>query len=75
MGSPPSHILDTPEPGVPRASLQGVTQGGVDKDNLSNRSELDCSKLNMHEAHGLKYSTGQLGVTREVLQQTVEGIL
>ncbi|MGM4891913.1 DUF3606 domain-containing protein [Tardiphaga sp. 839_C3_N1_4] len=41
---------------------------------LKNKGQPDRSKINMHEAHEVKYWTHQLGVSREKLQATVEKV-
>jgi 3-oxoacyl-[acyl-carrier-protein] synthase III len=41
---------------------------------LKNKGQPDRSKINMHEAHEVKYWTHQLGVCREKLQATVEKV-
>jgi ribosomal protein L31E len=43
-------------------------------DNLIKRGQPDRSKINMHEAHEVKYWTRALGVTREVLQRAVDKV-
>ncbi|WGD55533.1 DUF3606 domain-containing protein [Bradyrhizobium sp. CB1650] len=43
-------------------------------DNLTKRGQPDRSKINMHEAHEVKYWTHALGVTREELQKAVEKV-
>jgi hypothetical protein len=43
-------------------------------DSLSNRGQPDHSKINMHEAHEVKYWTHQLGVTRDELQKVVDKV-
>jgi 3-oxoacyl-[acyl-carrier-protein] synthase III len=43
-------------------------------DDLKNKGQPDRSKINMHEAHEVKYWTHQLGVSREKLQATVEKV-
>ncbi|WP_234685311.1 DUF3606 domain-containing protein [Bradyrhizobium monzae] len=43
-------------------------------DNLSKRRQPNRSKINMHEAHEVKYWTHALGVTREVLQRAVDKV-
>jgi predicted RNA-binding protein YlqC (UPF0109 family) len=43
-------------------------------DNLSNRGQPDRSKINMHEAHEVKYWTHQLGVTKDQLQKVVDKV-
>ncbi|MEY9639176.1 hypothetical protein ABIF66_007430 [Bradyrhizobium japonicum] len=40
-------------------------------DNLTKREQPDRSKINMNEAHEVKYWTRALGVTREELQKAV----
>lgn len=41
-------------------------------DNLKNRGQQDRSKINMHEAHEVKYWTKQLNVSQAELQQAVD---
>ena len=43
-------------------------------DSLTKREQPDRSKINMHEAHEVKYWTHQLGVSREELQAAVEKV-
>jgi len=43
-------------------------------DDLKNKGGPDRSKINMHEAHEVKYWTHQLGVSREELQAAVEKV-
>ena len=43
-------------------------------DDLKNKGQPDRSKINMHEAHEVKYWTHQLGVSREQLQAAVEKV-
>ncbi|MES2027985.1 MAG: DUF3606 domain-containing protein [Pseudomonadota bacterium] len=43
-------------------------------DDLKNKGQPDRSKINMHEAHEVKYWTHQLGVSREELQAAVEKV-
>ncbi|KAA0073296.1 DUF3606 domain-containing protein [Tardiphaga sp. P9-11] len=43
-------------------------------DDLKNKGQPDRSKINMHEAHEVKYWTHQLGVSHEKLQATVEKV-
>ena len=43
-------------------------------DNLTRRLQPDRSKINMHEAHEVKYWTHALGVTREDLQKAVDKV-
>ncbi|MGY4625308.1 hypothetical protein ACVWY3_003064 [Bradyrhizobium sp. USDA 4486] len=43
-------------------------------DNLIKRGQPDRSKINMHEAHEVKYWTHALGVTREELQKAVDKV-
>lgn len=43
-------------------------------DNLTKRGQPDRSKINMHEAHEVKYWIHALGVTREELQKAVEKV-
>lgn len=43
-------------------------------DNLTRRVQPDRSKINMHEAHEVKYWTHALGVTREDLQKAVDKV-
>ena len=40
-------------------------------DNLTNRVQPDRSKINMNEAHEVKYWTHALGVSKEDLQKAV----
>jgi hypothetical protein len=43
-------------------------------DSLTNRVQLDRSKINMHEAHEVKYWTHALGITRDDLQKAVDKV-
>ena len=43
-------------------------------DDRKNKGQPDRSKINMHEAHEVKYWTHQLGVSREKLQAAVEKV-
>ena len=43
-------------------------------DNLKNRGQQDRSKINMHEAHEVKYWTKQLGVSHDELQKAVDKV-
>ena len=43
-------------------------------DDRKNKGQPDRSKINIHEAHEVKYWTHQLGVSREKLQATVEKV-
>jgi hypothetical protein len=43
-------------------------------DDLKNKGQADRSKINMHEAHEVKYWTHQLHVSRETLQATVDKV-
>ena len=43
-------------------------------DDRKNKGQPDRSKINMHEAHEVKYWTHQLGVSREELQAAVEKV-
>jgi hypothetical protein len=43
-------------------------------DDRKNKGQPDRSKINMHEAHEVKYWTHQLGVSREQLQAAVEKV-
>ncbi|WP_028181831.1 DUF3606 domain-containing protein [Bradyrhizobium japonicum] len=43
-------------------------------DNLTKREQPDRSKINMIEAHEVKYWTRALGVTREELQKAVDKV-
>lgn len=43
-------------------------------DNLKNRGQQDRSKINMHEAHEVKYWTKQLNVSQAELQQAVDKV-
>ncbi|WP_312016525.1 DUF3606 domain-containing protein [Bradyrhizobium liaoningense] len=43
-------------------------------DNLTKRAQPDRSKINMHEAHEVKYWTHALGVTREELQKAIDKV-
>lgn len=42
--------------------------------NLTNRTQPDRSKINMHEAHEVKYWSHALGVTKEELQKVVDKV-
>jgi 3-oxoacyl-[acyl-carrier-protein] synthase III len=43
-------------------------------DDLKNRGQPDRSKINMHEAHEVKYWTKELGVDKDKLQKTVDKV-
>ena len=43
-------------------------------DSLANRVQPDRSKINMHEAHEVKYWTHALGITRDDLQKAVDEV-
>ena len=43
-------------------------------DNLTKRGQPDRSKINMHEAHEVKYWTHALGVSREELQKAIDKV-
>jgi Protein of unknown function (DUF3606) len=43
-------------------------------DSLTNRVQPDRSKINMHEAHEIKYWTHALGITRDDLQKAVDKV-
>lgn len=43
-------------------------------DSLTKREQPDRSKINMHEAHEVKYWTHALGITREELQKAVDKV-
>ena len=43
-------------------------------DNLTKRHQPDRSKINMHEAHEVKYWSHALGVTKEELQKAVDKV-
>ena len=43
-------------------------------DSLTNRAQPDRSKINMHEAHEVKYWSHALGVTKEELQKAVDKV-
>jgi len=43
-------------------------------DNHTKRAQPDRSKINMHEAHEVKYWTHALGVTREELQKAIDKV-
>jgi Protein of unknown function (DUF3606) len=43
-------------------------------DNLTKKDQRDRSKINMHEAHEVKYWTHALGVSREELQKAVDKV-
>lgn len=45
-----------------------------DMDDLSKKGQQDRSKINMHEAHEVKYWTKQLNVTKEELQHAVDKV-
>ena len=40
-------------------------------DSLTNRAQPDLSKINMHEAHEVKYWSHALGVTKEELVELI----
>jgi hypothetical protein len=62
--------------GMPAISGAGPVRshGGGMTDNLTRRVQPDRSKINMHEAHEVKYWTHALGVTREDLQKAVDKV-
>jgi 3-oxoacyl-[acyl-carrier-protein] synthase III len=43
-------------------------------DDLKNKGQADRSKINMHEAHEVKYWTHQLGISRDKLQTVVDKV-
>ena len=43
-------------------------------DSLTNRVQPDRPKINMHEAHEVKYWTHALGITRDDLQKAVDKV-
>ncbi len=43
-------------------------------DDPKNRGQPDRSKINMHEAHEVKYWTKELGVDKDKLQKTVDKV-
>jgi hypothetical protein len=43
-------------------------------DNLTKKDQRDRSKINMHEAHEVKYWTKELGITKEKLQEVVNKV-
>ena len=43
-------------------------------DNLTRRQQPDRSKINMHEAHEVKYWTHALGVSKETLHRVVDKV-
>jgi len=43
-------------------------------DNLTNRVQPDRSKINMHEAHEVKYWRHALGVSQEDLQKAIDKV-
>lgn len=43
-------------------------------DDLKSKGHQDRSKINMHEAHEIKYWTHQLGISREALQAAVDKV-
>lgn len=43
-------------------------------DNLANRGHPDRSKINMHEAHEVKYWTRQLNIDRAKLQSLIDKV-
>ncbi len=43
-------------------------------DDLKNKGQTDRSKINMHEAHEVKYWTHQLGISLDKLQTTVDKV-
>lgn len=43
-------------------------------DSLTNRGQPDRSKINMHEAHEVKYWSHALHVTKEELQKAVDKV-
>jgi Protein of unknown function (DUF3606) len=43
-------------------------------DDLKNRAQPDRSKINMHEAHEVKYWSHQLGVSKDELRKAVEKV-
>ena len=65
----PPYLTDPEQRGSAFVFLSSRQEQAVD--NLSNRVQPDRSKINMHEAHEVKYWTHQLGVTRDQLQKVV----
>jgi hypothetical protein len=43
-------------------------------DNLTKKDQRDRSKINMHEAHEVKYWTKELGIAKEKLQEVVDKV-
>jgi 3-oxoacyl-[acyl-carrier-protein] synthase III len=43
-------------------------------ENLNKKASQDRSKINMHEAHEVKYWTKELGVNQEQLQKLVDKV-
>jgi hypothetical protein len=43
-------------------------------DSLTNRVQPDRSKINMHEAHEVKYWTHAVGIERDDLQKAVDKV-
>lgn len=43
-------------------------------DHLTRRGRPDRSKINMHEAHEVKYWTHALGISKEELQKAVDKV-
>jgi 3-oxoacyl-[acyl-carrier-protein] synthase III len=43
-------------------------------DDLKNKRQPDRSRINMHEAHEVKYWTKELGVDKDKLQGTVDQV-
>jgi len=41
-------------------------------DNLKDRGAQDCSRINLHEDHEVRYWTEALGVSREELERAVK---
>jgi hypothetical protein len=43
-------------------------------DDLTNRGPADRARINVHEAHEVKYWTKELGVSKEKLEETVHKV-
>ncbi len=63
-------------PGTPFAGLTRFQflKGAVMSDDLNNRGPQDRARVNVNEAHELKYWTRELGVTEDKLRQAVKEV-
>lgn len=63
-------------PGTPFANLTRFhfLKGAAMSDDLSNRGPQDRARVNVNEAHELKYWTREFGVTEDKLRQAVKEV-